>query len=290
MLSHTEPERLDTATLIGLHKRDGSRFIVPSGTSNNLINAGIPPHQITEIPSCKEELFSHNSNKTLRITSIPAVAASTSLSRHSSPPSVSHWIVQHENSLSEKNDPSEESSTSSVLFVASSSRKAHAQRNADSSANELWRTVQARYGPLDLAFIPVWAGKRASRPGLVKRIFSNANSDQIHDYAPVEAADVHQTLRSGLSIAMIHGLEPRLRSPFSDDSDVSDDYEGSLSSIKAPQAVQAITQLKAACDRSERRSVEFRRGQGSIKRKFRNGRRSIKSTFAVLNEGHSISL
>lgn len=92
---------------------------------------------------------------------------------------------------------------------------------------------------------------------------------------------------------MIHGLTPRLSiSPFSDDNDESDDSEGSSSSssIKSPEAVQAITQLKSACDRSERRSVEFRRGQGSIKRKHRNGKRSGKSTFAVLNEGQNISL
>lgn len=121
------------------------------------------------------------------------------------------------------------------------------------------------------------------------QIFLSASASQIQeDYAPVEAADVHQSLRSGLSIAMIHGLTPRIVSPFSDEDD-DDDVSGSSSSTKSPQAVQAIMQLKSACDRTERRSVEFRRGQGSIMRKHK-ARRSGKSTFAVINEGQSISL
>jgi hypothetical protein len=85
---------------------------------------------------------------------------------------------------------------------------------------------------------------------------------------------------------MIHGLKARTTgSPFDDDHEDEDP----ASSIKTPQALQAITQLKSACDRTERRSVEFRRGQGSIKRKNRNGK-SGKSTFAVLSEGQSVSL
>lgn len=44
-------------------------------------------------------------------------------------------------------------------YYSSSSRRAYARGQSDPSVNDLWKNVQTRYGPLDLAFIPVWAGK-----------------------------------------------------------------------------------------------------------------------------------
>lgn len=38
-----------------------------------------------------------------------------------------------------------------------------------SALKSLWREVAARYGPLDLAFLPVWAGKR-SAPSFFQRV------------------------------------------------------------------------------------------------------------------------
>jgi hypothetical protein len=95
---------------------------------------------------------------------------------------------------------------------------------------------------------------------------------------------------------MLHGV-PAPSTPLSpfNNNDDDDDYNNEKKSTNTSQvAVQAIAQLKSACDRSERRSVEFRRGTGSLKRKKlgtnANGARWGKSTFAVISEGQSIAV
>lgn len=285
------------------------------GGARNLVKIGVPSHYITEVASWEDVSFQHNTARAIRMTSIPVTPTkeqqSTS-SHHASSSIISHWVVQHESIASEK----EEGSKSTVLFASSSPRPKSSNSQTDSSVNNTWKAIQARCAALDLAFIPVWAGKQ-TKPSLIQRvshqsaqlkpnkhtinslfhhlqIFSSKSSSlQNQEYLPVKAAEIHQTLGSGLSIAMLHGLEPRTINPFSDDNDDEEDPSGPSSSIRTPEAVTAIAQLKAACDRTERRSVEFRRGQGSIKRKRnvsqnRGGRG--KSTFAVLNEGQSVSI
>lgn len=140
-------EELDTATLLGLYKRDSTTFIVASGESvrlelgrriwrkggnaynyvshlfvigayHNLVKAGIPSSQIIELESFKDEVISHSATRSLRVTLVPAIAnkGPSSSSKHTAS-RVSHWIVQHENILSEKLT-TEDSTRSTVLFVA----------------------------------------------------------------------------------------------------------------------------------------------------------------------------
>ncbi|KAK9896662.1 hypothetical protein P389DRAFT_211371 [Cystobasidium minutum MCA 4210] len=290
VISNSSATELDAATVLGLHKRDNSRFIVAKGGASSLVKIGVPAHHITEVGAWEDESFQHDTSRAIRVTSIPATTPvehpHTSKSKSAAP--ISHWVVQHETLASEK----EEGSKTTVLFAASSPRPKR-DASLNQSTRSVWQDIQARCAALDLAFIPVWAGKQTS-PSLLQRIFSSKNSARVNqEYLPTKAAEIHQTIKSGLSIAMLHGLEPRSINPFSDDNDDEDDPSGPSSSIRTPEAVLAIAQLKAACDRTERRSVEFRRGQGSIKRKRnasqnRGGRG--KSTFAVLNEGQSVSV
>lgn len=80
---------------------------------------------------------------------------------------------------------------------------------------------------------------------------------------------------------MLHGVEAPSSSfsrAFSSNEDSDDDDNDhsdntSRAIAKSPEAQKTIVELKSACDRSKRRSVEFRRGggkNGSLKRKNRN--------------------
>lgn len=87
-----------------------------AGAAHQLVKIGIPAYQISELAPHKDEVFTHSSCRTLRVTSVPAIADKRA-SKQTKSPNVSHWIVQHENGLSEKTG-GEEMNRSTVLFVA----------------------------------------------------------------------------------------------------------------------------------------------------------------------------
>lgn len=145
--------------------------------------------------------------------------------------------------------------------------------------------IGSRFGPLDLAFIPIWRGgllSGLSRIGL--RVCLTSNVDirtglillplhicQLKPEAfvrhshctPIDALDLHKDIQASTSVAIHH-------STF----------------VGEDEARWSIQLLKRACDSSFGRAIQFQRGGGD--RKTKKSRKS--GRFVVLNVGERIAV
>ncbi|KAI0279568.1 beta-lactamase superfamily domain-containing protein [Russula aff. rugulosa BPL654] len=194
--SHNHYDHLDLPTLNRIHELRGERvhFIVPLGNKAWFEETGIPASQITELDWWDEFTLTTlpGSDQKLKFICTPAQHRSGRTFMDTCTTLWASWVVQQ--ALPDTNG----GDRTSVYFTGDSGYM------MTSGPCPIFKEIGSKYGPFDIAMIPIWRGGTLSVIArLGYRLIHSPNSFLTSMHAtPAQALQMHVELRARHSLAM----------------------------------------------------------------------------------------
>ncbi|KAH7914115.1 beta-lactamase superfamily domain-containing protein [Hygrophoropsis aurantiaca] len=193
VISHNHYDHCDTETLLALWARctpdRPTRYLVPLGVKDTLTAAGIPEHQIIELDWWESVVYHIPlENSTIEFTCTPCQHTSGRGFLDQKCSLWSSWVVQQKSSVG--------SITSSVYFAGDTGYQTAV------GPCPAFKEIGEKYGPFDLAMIPIWRGATLSFLGqLGYRLADETHLATTHA-SPEDAILLAVDVRARHSLAM----------------------------------------------------------------------------------------
>ncbi|KAH9996334.1 beta-lactamase superfamily domain-containing protein [Russula vinacea] len=194
--SHNHYDHLDLPTLQQIHelRGEGVYFIVPLGNKTWLEETGIPASQVTELDWWDElTLFTQRgSNQKLKFVCTPAQHRSGRGFMDFCTTLWASWVVEQALPNTDEGD------RASVYFAGDSGYM------STSGPCPCFEEIGSKYGPFDIAMIPIWRGGSLSfvaRLGFRLIHAPDSHLASLHA-TPSQALQMHTALRARHSLAM----------------------------------------------------------------------------------------
>ncbi len=213
-ISHNHYDHLDLSSIRTLlQKFPQAMYFVPLGNASWLSSSGVPKELIHELDWWQYREYSlddlsRSPNSTtstetvLRFSCVPAQHNSGRTGADSGRTLWSGWVV--EQLLNSKDESSSSSYTrKGTIYHAGDTGY---RRTAKSSAVcPAFKEIGHKYGPIDLAFLPIWRGGTL---GFISNLGLRLNHEDVpatFHASPKDAVDIHRDVRSKNSVAVHFG-------------------------------------------------------------------------------------